>query len=130
MDDGATQGPGEDLVRLATAYGVATEYWDWQGGHVTVPRSTVLAVLAALQVDASTDEALAAALVDTELRPWRRPVPPVTVVRRGAPATVAAHVPDGWSAELTVWLEEGGRRRLAQGDGDRRAPRGGRRAAR
>jgi 4-alpha-glucanotransferase len=70
VDDGATQEPGldEDLVRLATAYGVATEYWDWQGEHVTVPRSTVLAVLSALHVDASTDEALASALLDTELR--------------------------------------------------------------
>jgi 4-alpha-glucanotransferase len=73
VDDGATQepGPDDDLTRLADAYGVATDYWDWQGNHVTVPRSTVLAVLAALEVDASTDEALASALRDAELRPWR-----------------------------------------------------------
>ncbi len=116
MGDGATQEPGleEDLVRLATAYGVATEYWDWQGNHVTVPRSTVVAVLAALQVDAATDEAVTAALTDTELRGWRRSVPPVTVVRERGEATVATHVPDGWSAELTVWLEDGGRRHLEQ----------------
>ena len=36
-----------DLVALAAAYGVATEYWDWQGRHVGVP-ATVVAVLAAL----------------------------------------------------------------------------------
>ena len=116
MDDGASKEPGleEDLVRLATAHGVATEYWDWQGGHVTVPHSTVVAVLAALHVDASTPSLLAAALLEVELRPWRRQVPPVTVTRQGGATSVATHVPHGWSAELTVWLEEGGRRHLQQ----------------
>jgi 4-alpha-glucanotransferase len=118
VDDGATQDHGldEDLVRLADAYGVATEYWDWQGNHVTVPRSTVLAVLAALEVDAGTDEALAAALHDAELRPWRRAVPTVTVTRSGREARVVVHVPDGWTARLVVELEEGGDRALEQVD--------------
>jgi 4-alpha-glucanotransferase len=116
VDDGATQepGPDDDLTRLAEAYGVATDYWDWQGNHVTVPRSTVLAVLAALEVDASTDEALASALRDAELRPWRRNVPPVTVTRSGRPATVLVHVPDGWGARLVAELEDGGQRGLEQ----------------
>lgn len=118
MDDGGTQETGldEDLVRLADAYGVATEYWDWQGNHVVVPRSTVLAVLAALEVDAATDEALATALVDAELREWRRAVPPVTVTRSGHEAVVLVHVPDGWSARLVAELEDGGRRTLTQVD--------------
>ena len=50
------------LHELADAYGIATEYWDWQGQHVEVARETVVAVLAALDVDASTSEAAASAL--------------------------------------------------------------------
>ena len=46
----------EDAVReLAAAYGVAIDYWDWQGRHVLVAIDTMVAVLAALGVDASTD---------------------------------------------------------------------------
>ena len=27
----------ESLLELAQAYGIATEYWDWQGHHVAWP---------------------------------------------------------------------------------------------
>ena len=42
-----------NLVALATACGVATEYWDWRGEYVAVPESTVVAVLEALGWDAT-----------------------------------------------------------------------------
>ena len=45
------------LRQLADAYGIATEFWDWQLRHVDVPAETVVKVLAALDVDASTPEA-------------------------------------------------------------------------
>jgi 4-alpha-glucanotransferase len=115
VDDAARgQGLDEDLARLAGAYGVATEYHDWQGRHVVVPRDTVVAVLAALEVDASTPEALQQALRDVELAPWRRPVPTCTVVREGRAGRVLVHVRDGWSAQLVAVLEGGGRRPLRQ----------------
>ena len=44
------------LKALADAYGIATDYWDWQGRHVVVAPATVRAVLAAQDVDASTPE--------------------------------------------------------------------------
>ncbi|WP_380167563.1 4-alpha-glucanotransferase [Jannaschia sp. R86511] len=118
MDDGAQQehGPDPDLTRLAEAYGVATDYWDWQGNHVTVPRSTVLAVLAALEVDASTPELLREALRDADLRGWRHAVPATTVTRSGREATVLVHVPDGWAARLVADLEDGGQVVLSQVD--------------
>ena len=40
--------PPPRLVELAHAHGVATEYWDWQGRHVTVSAATIRAVLTAL----------------------------------------------------------------------------------
>ena len=33
------------LHELADAYRIATEYWDWQGRHVSVTRDTIVAVL-------------------------------------------------------------------------------------
>ena len=58
------------LDDLAEAFGVATEYWDWQGKHVPASRETVVAVLAALDVEASTPEAAATALANHHRHPW------------------------------------------------------------
>lgn len=106
-----------ELVQLAHAYGVATEFWDWQGRHTTVPRRTVLAVLAALGVAASTPSVVAAALAEVRDRPWRQVLPDVVVVREGGTARVAVHVDHGTEVEVWVELEDGaGRRPLEQED--------------
>ena len=84
-----------DLAELARAYGVATDYWDWQGEHVSVPAATVRAVLSALGVDASDDAATRGALEDVPLRSWRRRVPAVRVVTEGDSTTIPVHVPHG-----------------------------------
>jgi 4-alpha-glucanotransferase len=108
--------PTPALQRLARAFGVATEYWDWQGHHVTVPSPTVRAVLAALGVPVADDAAAEAALQEVTERPWRRPLPPVVVARQGWSPWVAAHLPDGSEVSAWVELEGGGRRELAQQD--------------
>ncbi len=95
---------------LATAHGVATEFWDWQGRHTQVPADTVVAVLAALGADASTPEAAQAALAEHRLRRWRRVLPPCTVLPSGEPARVWVHVRHGEPAQAWVRLEEGGER--------------------
>jgi len=99
-----------DLVALAAAYGVATEFWDQAGAHQTVSEETVVAVLAALGVDGSTPSAVARALSDRRLRDWRRTLPPVFVQRQGDPVTCWVHLPHGDSARLRVELEDGGSR--------------------
>ena len=45
--------PDEQLQQLARSYGIALDWWDWQGSHVVVPADTIVPVLAALGVDAS-----------------------------------------------------------------------------
>ena len=99
-----------DLVALAAAYGVATEFWDQAGAHQTVSEETVVAVLAALGVAGSTPSAVSQALSDRRLRDWRRTLPPVFVQRQGDPVTCWVHLPHGDSARLRVELEDGGSR--------------------
>lgn len=107
--------PNAALLELAEAHGVATEYWDWQGRHTVVPRETVLAVLAALEVDAVDPRAVQRSLAELRDRRWRQVLPEVTVLRQGAQARIPVHTPHGEQVELWVLLEdEGGRIRLSQ----------------
>ncbi len=98
----------EDAVReLAAAYGVAVDYWDWQGEHVLVAVDTMVAVLAALGVDASSEDAARAALGAIADEAWRRMLPPVLVTRQGWRTTFDVHVPEGWPVDVWVELETG-----------------------
>ena len=102
------------LAALADRYGVSRDYWDWQGRHVPVQVETVQAVLAALDVDASTDEAARAAVAAYDEAPWQRMLPAVTVGRAGHPVEVLGrlihHVffPELWRVrnELTALSQE------------------------
>ncbi|MET9955614.1 4-alpha-glucanotransferase [Streptomyces sp. NPDC006339] len=67
------------LARLAALHGVATEYAPSAGVTVSVPDATVVAVLRALDVDASTPEAVAAALATAERAAEERLLPPTVV---------------------------------------------------
>ncbi|WP_419994968.1 4-alpha-glucanotransferase [Streptomyces boninensis] len=93
------------LDRLAALHGVATSFSPAPGRTVAVPEETVVAVLAAMGVDASTARAVRAEL-DAHSR--ARPLLPAVVTRRpatgpGAPAP--AGLPDG--TELRVEAEDG-----------------------
>ena len=63
------------LADLAHRFGVATHYHDWSGRHVAVEETTLVAVLAALGVDAGTEHLRAAALSDSDRRYWSRSCP-------------------------------------------------------
>lgn len=102
-----------DLVDLAHAYGVMTEYVDFRGDQVQVSAETITAVLSALDVDVDDP---AEALRQKELADWRRMVPPCLVVVQGQEATCWVHVVDGDPARLEVELEDGTWRRLDQTD--------------
>ena len=112
----STPAPSPELTELARAHGVATEYWDWQGNHVVVSESTIVAVLAALGVDASSGDRARAALEAAELRSWRQVLPPVVVCRQGWTPWVPVHLDDGASVQVWLTLEGGGRREVRQVD--------------
>ena len=107
------------LSQLATAHGVATEFWDWQGRHTPVSAESVLAVLGALGVDAGSEEAVERALADVEREPWTRVLPAVTVMTDEDETTVPLRVPQGTVFDAEVVLEDGTRRPLEAAPGKR-----------
>jgi 4-alpha-glucanotransferase len=109
----------ESLLDLAARYGVVPDFWDFDGTHRFVSEKTLVAVLAALGVDASTPERVDVALENAEDDPWRRMLPPVVVVREGQTVQVPVHVPDGATVQAWVELEAeagGGSREVSQSD--------------
>ena len=118
MSDEVTP-PAEPLLRLAAAYGVVPDYHGHDGQHHAASAVTLVAVLAALGVDASSPARIDVALQNVESTPWRRVLPPVVVVRAGRQVHVPVHVTHGET--VTAWLElddeaGGGRRDLVQAD--------------
>ncbi|WP_051723446.1 4-alpha-glucanotransferase [Streptomyces albus] len=72
-------------ARLAALHGVATSYEPSPGRTLHVPEDTVVAVLAALGVDASTPQAVRAALERRERDGRERLLPPAVVLTTGRP---------------------------------------------
>jgi 4-alpha-glucanotransferase len=102
------EAPSPELIELARAHRVATEFWDWHGQHRPVPTGTIVAVLGALDVDATTPEAIDAALVDVDERAWRRLLPASVVMTSGTGTNLVVHVPHGNTVTVWVDLEGGG----------------------
>ncbi|MEU5451206.1 MULTISPECIES: 4-alpha-glucanotransferase [Streptomyces] len=93
------------LSRLAALHGVATSYSPSPDATVSVPDDTVIAVLAALGVDAGTPEDVRRSLVAAESR--SRLLPPTVVVWAGEPLPAAlASLPSG--STVTVEPEASG----------------------
>ncbi len=98
----------DELVELARAYGVATDYWDWQGKHVDVSAETLVAVLGAMDVDVSSPEAVSDARVALAEARWSRMLPPCVVVEQGVESSTWVHVPHGDAVQVWLELETGG----------------------
>ncbi|GAB7062995.1 4-alpha-glucanotransferase [Streptomyces mexicanus] len=98
--------PGDELARLAALHGVATSYSPSPGRTVAASADAVVAALAALDVDASSQEATRAALAGREEELARRLLPPTVVHWTGeaAPAALTA-LPPG--TVLRVETEQG-----------------------
>lgn len=95
------------LVELARRFGVATEYEDWTGRRVLVPEATLVAVLAALDVTAGTEQQRNAALTAQLRTYWARPMPATIVGRTGEQTRFWVHVTHGDPAEVWLQLEDG-----------------------
>ena len=99
--------PSPELIELARAFRVATEFWDWRGTYRPVSARTIVAALGALDVDASTPEAIASAHADVDERPWRRLLPATVVMISGTGAQLMVHVHHGDPVSVWAELEDG-----------------------
>ena len=112
--------PASDaLLRLAAAYGVVPDHWDFHGQSRRASTATLQGVLGALGVDASSPERIDLAIANVEDTPWRRTLPPVLVVREGRHAHVMVHLRHGDPVEVWIELDPetgGGRREVTQAD--------------
>src|ERR1700739_3407826 len=95
------------LVELAGRFGIATDYDDWTGPRVSVPESTLVAVLAALDVAAATEPERSAALSGHDRGYWSRPLAATIVGRCRDPTSFWVHVTHGHPAEVWLQLEDG-----------------------
>lgn len=105
-----------ELNRLAAAHGIETRYWDWLGRESTVSRDSVIAVLAALDVDASTSDSVRAALDRLDAAAVTTLLPPVVVVATArGPAVVRIGVLGQEPPEVWLELDTGAVLRLTAG---------------
>lgn len=93
------------LARLAALHGVATSYAPSEDVTVPVCDATVIAVLAALDIDASTPEAVSAALCRHEAALANRLLPPTVVARPGERPAAVRDLPPG--TRLRIETEQG-----------------------
>jgi (1->4)-alpha-D-glucan 1-alpha-D-glucosylmutase len=119
------------LDRLCAALGIATGYRDAWGRERSVPIETRRALIAAMGGAAGSEAEAAETLEQREAREWRRPLPPVAVLRRGAPPKLALTLPAAALGQRCAWtvLEEGGARHDGAFDPRAAAPLGERRIA-
>jgi 4-alpha-glucanotransferase len=101
-DDGT---PSPALVALARAHGVAHEFDGFHGERRQAGTGTLIGVLGALGVDASSPERVEVALRQAETAPWRQVLPPVVVLRQSQQVQVPVHVTDG--DPVHAWLAIG-----------------------
>ncbi len=110
------------LAELASLYGISTEFWDWKGRHTEVDDETVVAVLRAFDVDASSSDRAWEAVDAYHRRAWQRALPPCVVMEENQSYVVNVHVPAGHSAHVYVRFEDGGfadSRQVENGHDDR-----------
>ena len=102
---GPAEPPSEELTRLAELHGVATSYSPSPDRTVAASATAVTLVLAALGVDAGTEQAARAALAARERELAERLLPPTVVLWSGGTSPALDALPSG--TRLSVETEQG-----------------------
>ena len=89
------------LDRLAEHYGIVPAYTDNWGRRHEVSEATRRALLAALGVPVASDDELRSSLERIEVEAWSEALPPVAVLRAGAPLATVVTLPAAQSGRLT-----------------------------
>ncbi|WP_030934547.1 4-alpha-glucanotransferase [Streptomyces sp. NRRL S-646] len=112
MVQGSADPPSEDLSRLAALHGVATSYSPSPDRTVAASATAVTLALAALGIDASTDDVTRAALAARERELGERLLPPTVVLWSGATSSALEALPAG--TRLRIETEQGETRASAE----------------
>lgn len=91
------------LRALAGACGVLEEYRALDGSRRSVSDATCEALIAAMGIDGSTEDAAAESLRSQQAREQSRLVDAVAVVKEGAPAKLRARGPEHWRGQAVRW---------------------------
>ncbi|PLS25411.1 4-alpha-glucanotransferase [Bifidobacterium imperatoris] len=96
------------LIKLAKAAGVATSFIDQLGTYTEISDAALVAVLKALDIDASTDEAIEQSIANIEAENSKRLLNPTIVTNYGKPATITLNCSADTDVTASVTLEDGG----------------------
>ena len=102
MSPAKAAGSSKALAQLAAHCGIDTDYQDiWGKRHATSDR-TRRALLAAMHFPQNGDPA--ELLREIEEREWRRPLPPVLVLKAGATPVVPVSLPEVLAGRTHRWI--------------------------
>ncbi|HUG24049.1 malto-oligosyltrehalose synthase [Piscinibacter sp.] len=105
------------LERLCRRFGIATDYHDIWGTRHAVPDDNLIALLAAFDVDAGSQAAVAAADQAAEAALWRRALPPVAAVAASdSQWSLALRLPRSFNTLRWTLAEEGGARHTGEAE--------------
>ncbi len=110
MTKAVDQAPSDLVIALAEAVGVELGYHDIYGTRHEASADTLRRLLEALGFAAATADDARAGLDRLRAERWSRAVPPITVLRRGAPSVVSVVLPREALAAPLPWrlvLEDG-----------------------
>ncbi|RSX53396.1 4-alpha-glucanotransferase [Bifidobacterium dolichotidis] len=96
------------LIQLANLWGISTSYIDQVGTYVEIADDSLVTVLGALGVDATSDELIDAALDRKRADLHKQLVQPTIVKFTGVENPVEVRVPAGATPTVSISLEQGG----------------------
>lgn len=103
----STERLARPLIRLAKANGLSTSYIDQLGTYTEISDEALVAVLAALGVDASSDETIAASMSAFEEQQRGQLMPPTIVVTTNEAAAIKLNCTPNADITASVTLENG-----------------------
>ena len=95
------------LIKLAKASGLATSFIDQLGTYTEISDDALVAVLKALDVDASSDEAIKRSMTELEAENSKRLLPPTIVAITGKPTSLTLNCPSDAEITVAITLEDG-----------------------
>ena len=103
----STERLARPLIKLAKACGLATSFIDQLGTYTEISDAALVAVLKALDVDASNDEAIVRSMTQLEVENSKRLLPSTIVATTGKPTGITLNCSSDADITASIELEDG-----------------------